>query len=188
MSLAEWSVGETLQILRQSALFEGYQREHPVEVGPAASRQVSSGEKPFWCWAPATLAGPVPGATRPLTARSSASIPTAGRCRTLTGAAPATTCPMCCPCATWCAWPSPRTDKTLHMLDAGTMSCMKQGTVLVVNSRGRIVDEDKMCQMLDSGHLRGRRARPALTPSPFLQIPPLWEAEKPHHLSPLQAA
>ena len=28
VSLAEWSVGETLQILRQSALFEAYQREH----------------------------------------------------------------------------------------------------------------------------------------------------------------
>lgn len=173
VSLAEWSVGETLQILRQSALFEGYQREHQWKW--------DGSEQTGELWGKTVLVLGTGDIGRACARRYKAfdctviGLNTDGRpVQDFDGSCTRDDLPHVLPLCDVVCVAIPRTDKTLHMLDAAAMSCMKQGAVLVVNSRGRIVDEDKMCQMLDSGHLRGA-ALDCFDTEPLPADSPLWE-------------
>ena len=50
---------------------------------------------------------------------------------------------------------APLTRDTRHMIDAVALSRMKPGSYLINTSRGPLVDENALCDALDSGHLRG---------------------------------
>ena len=49
----------------------------------------------------------------------------------------------------------PETRETGGMIDRQRLQSMKAGSVLINVARGRLVDEDALLDMLDSGHLRG---------------------------------
>jgi len=49
----------------------------------------------------------------------------------------------------------PKSEETKHLFDAERFAMMKQGARLVHAARGGIVDEDALCDALDSGHLAG---------------------------------
>lgn len=49
----------------------------------------------------------------------------------------------------------PRSEKTLGLIGAEAMSKMKQGARIINCARGGIVDEDALCDALESGHLAG---------------------------------
>lgn len=49
----------------------------------------------------------------------------------------------------------PLSHETRHMIDAATIAKMKRGAFFVNTSRGALVDENALCDALDSGHLRG---------------------------------
>lgn len=49
----------------------------------------------------------------------------------------------------------PLTPETRHVIDASALATMKQGSYLINTSRGALVDEDALCDALESGHLRG---------------------------------
>jgi D-3-phosphoglycerate dehydrogenase len=49
----------------------------------------------------------------------------------------------------------PLTDETYHWLDAGRLSMLQQGTVLVNTSRGTCVDTRALIEALETGHLGG---------------------------------
>jgi glyoxylate reductase len=50
---------------------------------------------------------------------------------------------------------APLTGETQHIIDAAALSRMKPGSYLINTSRGALVDENALCDALDSGHLRG---------------------------------
>ena len=50
---------------------------------------------------------------------------------------------------------APLTNATRHLIDRRALESMKAGSYLVNTSRGPLVDEDALCDALDSGHLRG---------------------------------
>jgi len=50
---------------------------------------------------------------------------------------------------------APLTDETHRLIDAAALATMKRGTFLINTARGRIVDENALCDALESGHLRG---------------------------------
>ena len=50
---------------------------------------------------------------------------------------------------------TPLTDQTQHIIDRAALERMKRGSYLINTSRGPLVDEDALCNALDSGHLRG---------------------------------
>jgi glyoxylate reductase len=50
---------------------------------------------------------------------------------------------------------APLTRETDHMFDARTFAKMKRSAYFVNTSRGKLVDEDALCDALDSGALRG---------------------------------
>jgi glyoxylate reductase len=49
----------------------------------------------------------------------------------------------------------PLTPQTRHMLNTKTLARMKRGTYVVNTSRGALVDEEALCDALESGYLRG---------------------------------
>ncbi|HEX9160715.1 MAG TPA: D-glycerate dehydrogenase [Thermoanaerobaculia bacterium] len=50
---------------------------------------------------------------------------------------------------------TPLTEATRHIMNGQALSRMKHGAYLVNTSRGALVDEDALCDSLESGHLRG---------------------------------
>lgn len=50
---------------------------------------------------------------------------------------------------------APLTSETRHMIDRRALATMKRGAYLINTSRGPIVDEEALCDALDSGLLRG---------------------------------
>lgn len=50
---------------------------------------------------------------------------------------------------------APLTRETRHLFDAATIAKMKRGAYLINTSRGPLIDEDALCDALDSGHLGG---------------------------------
>ena len=49
----------------------------------------------------------------------------------------------------------PLTQETRHIIDAASLAKMKRGAYLVNTSRGALVDEEALCDALESGQLRG---------------------------------
>lgn len=49
----------------------------------------------------------------------------------------------------------PLSSETHHIIDAAALAKMKRGSYLINTSRGALVDEDALCDALESGHLRG---------------------------------
>jgi glyoxylate reductase len=49
----------------------------------------------------------------------------------------------------------PLSRETQHLIDAAALAKMKPGSYLINTARGPIVDEEALCDALDSGHLRG---------------------------------
>lgn len=68
----------------------------------------------------------------------------------------------------------PETDETRGLVDAGFLSRMKTGAVLVNVSRGRIVDENALVSALASGGLRGA-ALDVVRKEPLSPESPLWD-------------
>jgi glyoxylate reductase len=50
---------------------------------------------------------------------------------------------------------TPLSRETQHIIDAAAIEKMKRGAYLINTSRGPLVDEEALCDALDSGHLRG---------------------------------
>ena len=50
---------------------------------------------------------------------------------------------------------TPLTAETRHIIDRDALGKMKRGAYLINTSRGPLVDEEALCDALDSGHLRG---------------------------------
>jgi glyoxylate reductase len=50
---------------------------------------------------------------------------------------------------------APLTRETQHIIDAEALSRMKPGSYLINTARGPLVEENALCDALDSGHLRG---------------------------------
>jgi lactate dehydrogenase-like 2-hydroxyacid dehydrogenase len=49
----------------------------------------------------------------------------------------------------------PLSRETHHLIDAKALAKMKSGAYLINTSRGALVDENALCDALESGHLRG---------------------------------
>jgi len=50
---------------------------------------------------------------------------------------------------------APLTDDTRHIIDRDALRRMKRGSYLINTSRGPLIDEEALCDALESGHLRG---------------------------------
>jgi glyoxylate reductase len=50
---------------------------------------------------------------------------------------------------------APLTAGTRHMMNSATLRAMKRGAFLINTARGPLVDEDALCDALDTGHLAG---------------------------------
>src|ERR1700682_677929 len=50
---------------------------------------------------------------------------------------------------------TPLNSETHHLIDAAAIAKMKRGTFIINTARGPIVDEDALCDALQSGHLAG---------------------------------
>ena len=50
---------------------------------------------------------------------------------------------------------APLSRETHHIIDAKALATMKRGAYLINTSRGALVDENALCDALESGHLRG---------------------------------
>ncbi|HEY0371994.1 MAG TPA: D-glycerate dehydrogenase [Thermoanaerobaculia bacterium] len=50
---------------------------------------------------------------------------------------------------------APLTPETHHLLNAATLARMKRGSYVINTARGALVDENALCDALESGHLRG---------------------------------
>ncbi|MBM7615900.1 phosphoglycerate dehydrogenase [Alkaliphilus hydrothermalis] len=70
----------------------------------------------------------------------------------------------------------PYTDKTHHMLNRNRLMAMKKNAVLINVSRGSIIDEAALIQVLSEGHLMGI-ALDVFEEEPLSSESPLWEME-----------
>ena len=50
---------------------------------------------------------------------------------------------------------APLSRETHHLIDASALANMKRGSYLINTARGALVDENALCDALESGHLRG---------------------------------
>jgi glyoxylate reductase len=50
---------------------------------------------------------------------------------------------------------TPLTEATRHIINRDALARMKPGAYIVNTSRGRLIDEDALCDALESGHVRG---------------------------------
>ena len=50
---------------------------------------------------------------------------------------------------------APLSRETHHLIDAAALAKMKRGAYLINTARGALVDENALCDALESGHLRG---------------------------------
>ena len=50
---------------------------------------------------------------------------------------------------------TPLTEATRHVIDRAALARMKKGAYIVNTSRGPLIDEEALCDALESGHLRG---------------------------------
>lgn len=75
----------------------------------------------------------------------------------------------------------PLTAETHHLIDAAALARMKRGAFLINTARGRIVDENALCDALEQGHLGGAGldvfehepdVNPRLLAMPHVVIPP----------------
>lgn len=173
VSIAEWSVAKVLEIYRQHRLFEDYQREHK------------------WSWEGSFDSLELWGRTAAVFGTGDIGTQCAKRlkafrCKVLGVNTSGVAGEYFDACYTKEQLPEllpqcdviivtlPLTEQTKHMLDRQALAYVKQGAVLVVNSRGDIVDEPTMCEMLDSGHLRGA-AVDAFAVEPVAADSPLWD-------------
>ena len=69
----------------------------------------------------------------------------------------------------------PLTDRTRGLLDREALLSMKPGSHLICLSRGGIVDEDALAELLASGHLAGA-ALDVFAAEPLRPDSPLWDA------------
>jgi phosphoglycerate dehydrogenase-like enzyme len=49
----------------------------------------------------------------------------------------------------------PMSEDSHHMINAGTLARMRPGSILINTARGKLVDEQALCDALQSGHLQG---------------------------------
>ncbi|NLT57675.1 MAG: hypothetical protein GXX99_01780 [Clostridiales bacterium] len=173
VSIAEWSIAKVLEIYKQRALFDGYREERKWswegslnsqelfgktavvlgtgDIGSACAKRL----KGFDCTVHGVNTG---GGERPY---FDACHPIEALAEVLPlGDVVIVTLPM--------------TPKTRGLLDAPMMAHIKQGAVLVVNSRGGLIDERKLCEMLDSGQLYGA-ALDVFETEPLPADSPLWD-------------
>ena len=68
---------------------------------------------------------------------------------------------------------APVLDSTRNSIDARRIALMPEGSYIVVISRGQIVDEDALCDALESGHLAGA-ALDATAEEPLAEDSRLW--------------
>ena len=66
----------------------------------------------------------------------------------------------------------PVTAQTTHMANAAFFAAMQKGSILINTARGEIVDQQALCQALESGHLAGA-GLDTLSPEPVTQDNPL---------------
>jgi len=71
---------------------------------------------------------------------------------------------------------APVLDNTRNSIDARRIALMPEGSYVIVISRGEIVDEDAMCDALESGHLAGA-ALDATAVEPLAENSRLWSLE-----------
>ena len=50
---------------------------------------------------------------------------------------------------------APASRETHHLIDAAAISKMKRGSYVINTARGNLIDENALCDALESGHLRG---------------------------------
>lgn len=58
-------------------------------------------------------------------------------------------------CADYVSLHMPLTEQTLHLINRHNISLMKDGAYLINTARGPLVDNDALCQALDSGKIAG---------------------------------
>ena len=68
---------------------------------------------------------------------------------------------------------APALDTTRNSIDARRIALMPEGSYVIVISRGEIVDEDALCDALESGHLAGA-ALDATAEEPLAEDSRLW--------------
>ena len=75
----------------------------------------------------------------------------------------------------WLVVTVPRTTETRGMIDRGRLERLKKGAVVIVVSRGSIVDEEALVDGLRSGHIAGA-ALDATAEEPPAPDSPLWDS------------